>query len=236
MNDLSTIAALRQQIRAIERSEASGNGGRLTFGIPAIDRHLPDHGLRSGAVHEVIGDVDDMARIGLIAALLGRMDRPVFWLRAPESFGQLSAGGLSQFGLQPHQLVLSIPGGKESLWALEEAARCQAFAAVVGEGVIATPVQGRRLQLASETGGTLLLLLPPASSNPPPSLSATRWRVTSAPGRYDGGGVGPPRWAVSLLRCRSGTPGSWLLEWDDEELRLGLVADMANRPLVQVTS
>lgn len=237
MDRRGSIEALRDRIRALECLGSAERRPPLSVGVPTIDSHLPDRGLRSGAVHELLGDDDDAARIGFAAIVIGRHDTdPVFWLRSgPAVDGRTLDGlGLDQFGLHPNRIVVSqTRRPNEGLWMLEEASRCRAFVAVIAEGVNPTPIQARRLQLAAESGGTCVLLLPPPLSQPPPSLATTRWRIASVPGRPARGGLGPPRWATTLLRCRGGAPGEWLLEWDDETFRLDLVDDMANRPVAQ---
>ncbi|AWK85460.1 hypothetical protein DEW08_04125 [Azospirillum thermophilum] len=241
MGQAAAVQALRDRIRALEGPVPDDGHAPLTLGVPALDGHLPDGGLRCPGVHELLGEEADAARIGFAAVLLGRRaDGPVFWSRGhpPGGGPALNGLGLCRFGLDPRRLLLNQTGQPaESLWILEEAARCSAFAAVVGEGVTPTPMQARRLQLAAEAGGTCLLLLPPPQSRPPPSLAVTRWRVASLPGGRaggrGGGWIGPPRWRVTLLRCRGGLPGDWVLEWDDEALRLDLVDDMADRPLAE---
>src|SRR5882672_9398854 len=47
----------------------------LAFGIPGLDRHLPQGGLALGALHEVLPETtgDLPSAFGFVAALLGRM-------------------------------------------------------------------------------------------------------------------------------------------------------------------
>ena len=86
---------------------------------------------------------------------------------------------------------------------MEEALRCRAVGAVIGElrdSAIIT-VALRRLSLAAAESGALALLLraaPPADA----STAATRWIVGAAPNA---------RFAVELVRNRRGPLGAWIL-------------------------
>jgi protein ImuA len=113
--------------------------------------------------------------------------------------------------------------GREVLWAMEEALRCRAVGAVIGEirargvDVVAT----RRLSLAAAAGNTLALLLRTASDEEP-SAAATRWIVGAAPSSPSPHGVGPPRLAARLVRNRRGHLGAWSVEWNSVEQRFSL--------------
>ncbi|HEY7231353.1 MAG TPA: hypothetical protein VH558_13365 [Pseudolabrys sp.] len=90
--------------------------------------------------------------------------------------------GLDAFGLAPEQLVMvSAAHRRDLLWAMEEALRCRATTAVIGE-MRAGAIDGvamRRLSLAAAESGTLALLL---RTEPPTDAltAATRWVVGAA--------------------------------------------------------
>jgi protein ImuA len=105
---------------------------------------------------------------------------------------------------------------------------------------------GRRLQLACEKQGATAFVLQRKpfggrSRRAPGSTAATRWRVASAPSEPPAGefGLGAPRFAVTLERCRGGRTGAFLLEagaaysWEsaDGPHPLRLVADLGDRQL-----
>ncbi|HYD98628.1 MAG TPA: hypothetical protein VEH84_04540 [Alphaproteobacteria bacterium] len=211
----AVLAALRQQVRRIEGAGAAG-AGALPLGLPAIDEALPDGGLALARVHEVAGG--DGAETAFCAALLGRMAGPVLWLARGHD---LYAPGLAAYGLPPERLLVMVPGGDPAiLWAMEEALRCRALAAVVGEVGRLPAVAARRLQLAAEAGGTTGLLLRWAgraaakSAAERSAVAASRWSVAAAPAQPVGEpGVGLPRWRVALEQCRGGRPGAWLVTW-----------------------
>ncbi len=96
--------------------------------------------------------------------------------------GALYGPGLESFGLAPEQLLtVAAAHMRDLLWAMEEALRCRAVAAVIGEvrhGDI-DMVALRRLSLAAAHSGALALLL---RASPPrdASTAATRWVVGAA--------------------------------------------------------
>ena len=229
MSTRAILAPLRERIRRLER-DLPEQSGVLKLGIPKIERRLPWRGLLRGALHEIVGD--SAARLGFIAALLGSGSPAgaILWCR-PRGDGGLPYGpGLTAFGLAPDRFVLMrVKREADAFWAMEEALRSRRLAAVLGESAEPAPTSARRLQLAAEAGGTPAFLLLPPSARPPPSVAVTRWRIGSAPSRPGSGGR--PCWRVALTRCRGGGEGEWLVEWDDEALRLDLVAALADRPL-----
>jgi protein ImuA len=233
---------LRDRIARIERGQAAVRPlGAVSLDIPAIDQALPGGGLRLGALHEVAGagpDTEHAAAATLfIAGLLARLDGPVLWvLRQADLF----APGLAGAGLQPDRMVFA-EAGKDVLAAMEEGLRHTGLASVVGE--IAgrmTLVASRRLQLAAEQSGVLAVVLRRSRSFDDPALNepsaaVTRWRVTALPSppvlphAPATPGLGRARWHLKLTRCRSGEPGSWIVEACDAEGRLALVADIRDR-------
>ena len=128
--------------------------------------------------------------------------------------------GLDAFGLAPERLLtVAAARPRDLLWAMEEALRCRAIGAVIGElrhGEI-DMVAMRRLSLAAAESGALALLLRAAPANDA-STAATRWIVGAAPSAaaHD---PGSPRFAAQLIRNRRGPLGSWILEWSDSDER-----------------
>lgn len=231
------LADLRARIRRIEG--VGGEGGRtLPFGVEAIDAHLPDGGLPLGCLHAVTAE-EPGAGTGFAATLLGRLatpKAPALWILRGRD---LYAPGLAALGLTPDRLVaVRAVRAVDALWAMEEALRCSALSAVLGELEGLDLTASRRLQLAAESSGVTGFLLDLGASMPglrggrPEGLSAavTRWRLDAAPSRDDeedraprpaGGlpGLGAARWSVALERCRGGRPGRWTLVCDEEGWR-----------------
>jgi protein ImuA len=148
-------------------------------------------------------------------------ERSVLWIIEDMALSESGAPygpGLDSFGLAPERLLtVAAAHRRDLLWAMEEALRCRAMAAVIGEwrhGEI-DMVAMRRLSLAAAESGALALLLRgvPVSDA---STAATRWIVGAAPSAA-AHGLGPPRFALRLVRNRRGPLGSWILEWSDSD-------------------
>ena len=153
--------------------------------------------------------------------------------------------GLADLGLDPARLVLvQAPDTLALLRAGAEAVACAALAAVILEpfggrsggrsgGAAAFDLTAsRRFMLAAARSGVLTLAL--RSGDPVPSAAQSRWQVTAAPSLHFGADAafsnqgaaapfshkgadapGPPVFAVTLLRHRSGIGGfATRLEWD----------------------
>jgi protein ImuA len=218
------MSALRGAIAKIERKHASLDEAAplLPFGVAEIDDVLGG-GLAPAALHEIAatGEAEIAAATGFTLALACRAPaRAVLWIAeemtACES-GTPYGPGLDEIGLAPERLVtVTATHARDVLWAMEEALRCRAVGAVIGElrserGV--GDVAVRRLSLAAtERGGLALLLRTAPSAEATPA--DTRWIVGPAASASTQHGIGPPAFAVQLVRNRRGVLGSWMLEWN----------------------
>ena len=238
------LAALREEIGAIERSSPAGRGrGVLPFGIDEVDSRLARGGL-APALHEAAAASpaagDDAAATLFLAALTARFSRAegklgqVLWALARRD---LFAPGLAQAGLTPDRLIYAeCRNDAEVLAVIEEGVRHGSLTAVIGEVGRADMAATRRLQLAAEEKGTPALLLrrwrrSEADPLTAPSAAMTRWRIASAPSApLPCEGIGRARWRVELARQRGGPPHEWILEAPDAEARLALPARSGDRP------
>jgi len=243
------IAALRAEIAAIQRTGRTAEAGILPFGIAEVDGRLASGGLGVG-LHEAasVGPEphDEAAATLFLAALAARFSRrdpdrgQVLWALTKRD---LFAPALAQAGLTPDRILYAeCRNDEEALAVMEEGIRHGSLAAVVGEVGRALMPATRRLQLASEEGGTAALLRrrwkkKEADPLAVPSAALTRWRIGCAPssplpfaeiGRFEG--MGRPCWEVSLVRQRGGPPHLWYLEAPDAEARLALSARSGDRP------
>jgi protein ImuA len=215
------IDQLRQRLQALQKTRGiGGHAGVLPFGIPAIDTMLGG-GLPRGALHEIAatGEAHLPAAAGFALAVTKRaapLPR-LFWISEDMALaenGVPHGAGLDAFGVAPEQLVtVSTTHRRDLLWAMEEALRCGATTAVIGE-MRAGAIDGvaiRRLSLAAAESGTLALLLrtePPSDA----STAVTRWVIGATPSTS-----GAPHLAAQLIRNRRGPTGSWILEWSDSD-------------------
>jgi protein ImuA len=154
---------------------------------------------------------------------------PTYALRPYRPHGRLHGHGLSALGLDPARLILvETAHRKETLWAMEEAVRSAAPAAVVGVIDTLDLKLSQRLHLAATEAGLPVFLLRPAPTLES-SAAATRWRIGPAPATRDRFGlVTQPRWHLQLERCRNGRPGQWVVEYDHVAHRFSLAAALAD--------
>jgi protein ImuA len=115
-----------------------------------------------------------------------------------------------------------------TLWAMEEALRSGAPAAVAGIIDKLDLKLSQRLHLAATDCGLPLLLIRPARDLES-SAAATRWRIGTAEAARDRFGlITYPRWHLHLERVRNGRPGEWVVEYDHVAHRFSLAAALAD--------
>lgn len=233
----AAIDTLRARIRAIEAG-ARTSRGVLPFGIEAIDEALPEGGLALGALHEVAGGgagaIDGAAAALFAAGIVARSSGPVLWcVTRPDLF----APALGQAGLDPDRFIYAEAGDDKTVLAcFEEGLRHGGLGGVVAEVARLPTTASRRLQLAAETSGTLGIALrrwrrqTEAADFGQPTAAVTRWRISALPSTaLPVPGIGRARWLVELIRCRAGECAEFVLEASDEEGRLAVPADLADR-------
>jgi protein ImuA len=157
---------------------------------------------------------------------------PAYDLRPYAPHGRLYGHGLRALGLDPARLILVETAHRsETLWAMAEALRSAAPAAVAGVIDKLDLKTSQRLHLAATDSGLPLLLLRPAPTLES-SAAATRWRVGTVLGARDRFGLfARPRWHLQLERCRNGRPGEWVVEYDHVAHRFSLAAALADPAL-----
>jgi hypothetical protein len=151
---------------------------------------------------------------------------PTYGLR---DYGRPYGHGLNALDLDPSRLILAETAHrKDTLWAMEEALRSRAPAAVAGVIDQLDLKTSQRLHLAATDCGLPLFLLRPAEILEA-SAAATRWRVGPAPAARDRfGQIIRARWRLKLERCRNGRAGEWMVEYDHVAHRFSLAAALAD--------
>jgi protein ImuA len=179
-------------------------------------------GLKRGALHEVFAQPGhEGAATGFAAGLAARVaaGKPLLWIRQDYSaleFGELSATGLLEFGLDPSRVFLfAAANAEDALRAALDALSCAALGCVAveipGAPRILDLVASRRLTLASaQTNVTVLLLR--LAARPDASTAETRWLIRAAQANNDA-----PAFNAELIRNRSGQTGAWVMEWNCDE-------------------
>ena len=199
--------------RAGTAPAAAQNGGfsagqTLPFGLSAIDHYLPQGGLPHGALHEVVPEESGTpAAFGFILALLARISSPYptsmpagarqrgpggrrekLFLIMPayglREYGRPHGHGCNGLGLDPGCLILAETRHRnETLWAMEEALRSGAPAAVAGVIDKLDLKLSQRLHLAAMEAGTPASVPPAAGAVPGIERSGHALARRSRPGR-----------------------------------------------------
>jgi protein ImuA len=232
-----TVAELRRQIERLEGS--TQRRAPLPFGIAAVDDQLPGRGLARGALHEIVeaGPAAEFAGSATLftAGIAARFRGPVLWCLTRRD---LFAPGLALAGLAPSRVIYAeADRDRDVLPLVEEGLRERGLVAVVGEVTRLNLIASRRLQLAAEASGVTALLLrrwwtvAEKDLAALPSAAVTRWRIAPAPSEpIPAPGLGRVKWQVDLVRCRGGTPRSWILEACNAKGRLAVPAALTGRP------
>ena len=227
------LEELRQRLQVLQKTAGiDGDPGVLPFGLPAVDGVLGG-GLLRGALHEIAAasEAHLAAATGFalaLASLRGKTHekpRALVWIAEDMALNESGAPygpGLDAFGLAPERLLtIAVAHRRDLMGAMEEALRCRAVGAVIGEVRHGTldPVAVRRLSLAAAESGAFAFLLRSAPQRDA-STAATRWIVGAAPSlaAHRPFEFAPPRFATQLIRNRRGPTASWIFEWsaDDE--------------------
>ncbi len=185
-------------------------------------------GLRHDALHEIFpGQAGhEPAATGFAAAFALRMacGKKLLWIRqdfAALEFGELSATGLLELGLDPSRLLLvQAADATDALRAAHEGLTCASLGAVVAEipgaPKILDLVSSRRLTLAAAAHDVPAILLRPSAA-PEPSAAETRWLVRAAPSLSRDEDWGSAFFDAELARNRHGAAGRWVMEWSADD-------------------
>lgn len=196
------------------------SAGAQGIGLGPIEAAFPNAVFPTGAIHEFLCSIPECAAAceGFIAGLLNiLMQKGGACLYISRS-RKLFPSALKAFGVEPDQVIfIDLDREKDVLWAMEEALKCRALAAVVGEIQEISFAQSRRLQLALEKSKVTGFLLRTDANKIRPTACVARWQITPLHSVQKDGmpGIGFPQWQVDLLRVQNGNPGSWNVAWVD---------------------
>jgi len=223
MNNLSPqraeiLASLQTDILRLQGFRTA-HSATVDHGLGPITQAFPGGSFPTGCVHEFLSDDVQAAAAtsgfvsGLLAPLMA-VGGPVLWISASRT---LFPPALKHFGLSPDQFIfIDLQKEKEVLWALDEALKCGALTAVVGELQELSFTASRRLQLAVEHSQVTGFVLRRKYRQINTTACVSRWKITPLPSIIvdDLPGVGHPQWKVELLRIRNGRPGVWEVTWE----------------------
>lgn len=202
------------------------NSAAVDLGLGALKNAFPNTSFPLGCVHEflALSKEDAAATNGFIAGLLGSLlgtSGIALWISSSRSVFPPS---LKQFGIQPDRFIfIDLQNEKDVLWAMDEALKCGALTAVVGELSEMSFTESRRLQLATEQSQATGFILRTKQNKISTTACVSRWKISSLPSDTidDLPGIGFPKWKVELLRIRNGKAGVWELHWINGRFHLG---------------
>jgi protein ImuA len=191
---------------------------------PANDRlapfssAFPGNTFPTGTIHEFISYevAHAAATTGFVSGIISKLSKQgglCLWVAGG---GKIYPAGLKYFGLEPDRIVfIHTTRPKEALWIIEEALKCEALTAVIGEVRELSFSDSRRLQLAVENSGVTGFIhrFSPSAENA--VACTTRWKITALPSITIDNlpGVGYSAWDVQLVKVRNGRPHAWQIQW-----------------------
>jgi len=213
------ISLLQSDILRLQRL-LPGNDKQLRVQLGSMLDSFPNQTFPLGAVHEFLSsEIEDAsATLGFVTGLLTSITErngAVVWISASR---KLFPPALKAMNLSPDRFIfLDLKDDRDVMWAMNEALKCGALSAVVGELRELSFTESRRLQLAVEQSRVTGFVLRHNVRKQNTTACVSRWRVTalqSEPGRGLPG-LGFLRWKVELLRMRNGKTGSWVIQWQE---------------------
>lgn len=215
-----TLALLQKQLLALQGYKALQSHQTFHIGLGPVNQAFPGGKFPVGAIHEFIttNNTQLAASGGFISGIMAQLMKAggvAMWIGTRRA---TFPAALSLFGLEPHHIIfIDTQTEKETLWATEEALKCNGIAAVVAEIKELNFTASRRLQLAVEESQVtgFIIRRNPRQLNTTACLA--KWQISSISSESidDMPGVGFPSWKVQLLKVRNGKPGSWNLSWYD---------------------
>lgn len=175
--------------------------------------------LASSRVHEAQGP----GRRGFAMVQAASVSGALIWI-TPGHAPQLPMLWGLPAGLSPRLHIVRPASEIDLLWAAEEALRSRGAGLVVAEPEKPLSLTaGRRLQLAAEAGRTtgLVLIRDGQGSN----AAQTRWHCTPLPAQRQGSTLHDWR----LIKNKTGTLGSWAVQWNGAKAVVHPVSATAER-------
>jgi protein ImuA len=211
------ISGLQSDIFRLQGFKPASNPA-IDFGLGPIKNAFPNSSFPLGCVHEFLSQKieDSAATTGFISGLLGTLmgkSGTTLWISTSR---KLFPPALKAFGIEPDRFIfIDVKRDKDVFWAMDEALKCGALSAVVGELHNLDFTASRRLQLAVEQSQVTGFVLRKEERNISASACVSRWKIRQLPSDFidDLPGIGFPKWRVELLRIRNGRSGVWDLQW-----------------------
>lgn len=183
----SKIEALRNQIRKLETAGRAGEGKVISTGCTDLDRYLPVGGLVAGTITEWLTATPGCGAewLSLLAAREACADDGALVVIDPGH--QFFPPAAAAWGIALENVVVlkNAECGMRNalLWAIDQALRCPAVAAVWGPLGRVSERWLRRFQLSAEQSGAMGLFVRPASVKGQPGWSEVQIEVGGGNGR-----------------------------------------------------
>lgn len=218
--DKSVIEELQRQILKLQGNQAPVDQSQ-SLGLGALEHAFPGKIFPRAGIHELISVNPESAAstngfMSVILSALMQQTGSCLWISTRRS---VYPPALKAFGIEPERILfVDVNTVKEALWATEEALKCNALTAVIGEFTALSFDESRRLQLAVEQSKVTGFIhrYQPKIENTVACIS--RWKISplfsDLPDQLPG--MGFPRWNVDLLKVRNGKPASWQVQWSPQ--------------------
>jgi protein ImuA len=226
------VSSLRQQLVRWQEASGAEDEVRFSCGAAAVDRLLPDGGLRHGMLVEWLSA--GSGAVGSGAATLGLLSAreacaeggALVVIDRRQTFYPAAAAA---WGIDLDRMIVVHPqNARDELWAAVQALRSPAVAAMWAAIDRLDSRAFRRLQLAAQAGRTLGVLMRPGCARGEPSWADVTLEVEARAKSRESKARIPAldsrlltldfyrRVEVRLLRCHNGRAGgSVVLEIDD---------------------
>lgn len=169
------LESLREQVRRIETA-GRPNGQSVSLGCSALDALLPERGIARGTIHEWLAPRGGSGAeiLSLIAAR--EACRGGGALVVIDSIGCFYPPAAALWGIGLDNTIVIRPDSRrDAAWAIDQALRCSAVAAVWGFVDLIGERWLRRFQLSAEQSGCLGLFVRPGAATRQPTWSESRW-------------------------------------------------------------
>jgi protein ImuA len=220
-NTKNIITRLQKDISVLEGYKPA-NSASVDKGLGPLTEAFPNGSFPLGTVHEFLCVSPEVAAAthgfaaGLLSLLMGSAGTSL-WISSSRT---LFPPALKNFGLQPDRIIfIDLKREKDVAWAMEEALKCGALTAVIGELKEISFTTSRRLQLAVEQSRVTGFILRSNSIKINTTACTSRWKIAPLPSELidDLPGIGFPSWKVELLRIRNGRARSWNIKWEGSQ-------------------
>ena len=214
-----TVRHLAERMRALETSFRLVEPTAIPLGIGGLGELFPAGRLSTGSLVELLPTASG-AGAWTLALLLARHacgERKALLIADTEQCFYPPAA--RKYGIDLNRtIIVRARTSSEALLALAQSLRCTAVGAALGTLDRLTDRDGRRLQLAAESGGSVGVLLRPMTVLASPSFASVRLRLDPLPSaRIASFSVQTlRRMRLEVLRCRGGYEGKTIgVEVDD---------------------